>query len=164
MFHQRPNGLRCSRFASPLSVDRQDLESPLPVAGLDVIGDARTALAVFDAVASMPPSHETLMILLDHDRRGSTIVNIDGTVDNDSVLHVADFVTELAHHVAGIGGVIVASYRPGGCDELDDIDRWLTIDEQLSMVGIELVEWFVIAGSVSCPRALLGDPSRWVGW
>lgn len=161
MFNQRPNGLRCSRFPSPLSIRPVDGEPALPVAGLDAISDARTALAMFDAVASMPPSHETLLILLDHDRCGSTIVNIDGTVDNDSVLHIADFVTELAHHVAGIGGVIIASYRPGGCDELDDVDRWLTIDEQLSTVGVELVEWFVVARSVSCPRALLGDPSRW---
>lgn len=161
MYHQRPNGLRCSRFPTSLFTHPVHDQSALPVAGVDEICDARTALAMFDAVASMPPSHETLLILLDHDRRGSTIVNVDGTVDHDSVLHVADFVTELAHHVAGIGAVIIASYRPGGCDELDDVDRWLTIDEQLSMVGVELVEWFVIAGSVSCPRALLGDPSRW---
>ena len=161
MTHHRPYRPVCSRFASPWPALCVTDPPPLPVADVDPITDAVTALALIDAFASNPPVHETLAILLDHEHRGSTIVNVDGTVDNDSVLHVADRVTEIAHRIEDIGAVIIASVRPGGSDELDDVDRWLTIDEQLGLVGVELVEWFVIGRSVSCPRSLLGDPSRW---
>ena len=161
MHHQHPYRPGCSRFASPSPL--VDADPPLlPVADVETIADARTALALIDAVRADPPTHETIAILLDSEHRGCTIINVDGTVDNDSVLHVADYITETAHRVDDIGAAIIASIRPGGSDELDDLERWLTVDEQLHMVGVELVEWFVIGRSVSCPRSLLGDPTRWV--
>jgi len=132
------------------------------MAEVDRFEDPSIALALIDALASDPPVHETLAVLLDSDHRGTTIMNFDGTVENDSVLWVADAVTERANRMDDVGAVIIASVRPDGSDELDDVERWLTIDEQLGLVGIELVEWFVIGRSVSCPRALLGDESRWV--
>lgn len=146
-----------SRLALGIDAGRR-----LPIADVDTIDDPALALALIGAVASDPPVHETLVILLDAEHRGCTIMNIDATVDNDSVLHVADHIIERGHLIDDVGAVIIASMRPGSGDELDDIDRWLTIDEQLSLVGIELVEWFVIGRSVSCPRALLGEASRWV--
>lgn len=161
MNHHRPYRPGCSRFASAWPALSNDAGPQLPVADVDPIDDARTALALIDALASDPPVHETMAILLDREHRGSTIVNFDGTVDHDAVLWVADRVTEMAHRVDDIGAVIIASFRPGGSDELDDVERWLTIDEQLGIVGIELVEWFVIGSAVSCPRSLLGDASRW---
>jgi hypothetical protein len=27
--------------------------------------------------------------------------------------------------------------------------------------GVELLEWFVISGDVTCPRDQLGEPPRW---
>ena len=162
MNHHRPYRPGCSRFTSPWPALSVDAGPTLPVADVDQIVDARTALALIDALASNPPVHETLAILLDREHRGSTIVNIDDTVDNDSVLRVADLVTEVAHRVDDIGAVIIASFRPSGSDELDDLERWLTIDEQLGLVGVELLEWFVVGRSISCPRSLFGDPARWV--
>ncbi len=158
MYQRQPT---CSRFVSPWPTLTDGAGPRLPVADIDPITDAPTALALIDALASVPRTHETLAILLDHEHRGTTVVNIDRTLDHDSVLYVADRVTEMAHGVEEIGAVIIASFRPGGSDELDDLERWLTIDEQLGLVGIELVEWFVIGRAVSCPRSLLGDPSRW---
>jgi hypothetical protein len=161
MYHHRPYRISCSRFASPRAALAGDSMPPLPVADVDPIDDAPTALTLIGAMASDPPAHETLVILLDREHRGSTIVNFDGTTDNDSVLWVADHVTEIAHRVDDIGAVVIASFRPNGSDELDDVERWLTVDEQLDLVGIELVEWFVIGRSVSCPRSLFGDAPRW---
>jgi hypothetical protein len=162
MNHHHPHRTGCSRFSSPWPALSLDAAVPLPVAEVDPINDAPTALVLIDALASDPPVHETLAILLDREHRGSTIVHFDGTVDNDSVLWVADQVTEIAHRVDDVGAVVIASFRPRGSDELDDVERWLTIDEQLGLVGVELIEWFVIGRSVSCPRSLLGDASRWV--
>lgn len=162
MHHRRPNGPGCSRFVSVWPAPGIETAPRLPVAEVDRFDNPSTALALVDALASTPPVHESIVILLDDDHRGSTIMNFDGTVDNESVLHVADAVIERAHFVDDVGAAIIASIRPGGCDELDDVERWLTIDEQLGLFGIELVEWFVIGHSVSCPRALLGDASRWI--
>lgn len=165
MNHRRPYRPGCSRLATPWLPSTDDLdrelEMPLPVAGVDRIEDAAVALALIDSFASDPSAHETLVILLDAEHRGTTIVNIDGTTEHDSVLRVADYVTERAHGADDVSAAIIATFRPGGSDELDDLERWLTIDEQLAMVGVELVEWFVIGRSVSCPRSLLGDPTRW---
>lgn len=161
MHHHRPFRPGCARFASPFPAAVGGAAPTLPIADVDPIDDAPTALALIDAFTSRPLVHETLAVLLDRERRGSTIINVDGTVDDDSVLWVADHLTEIARHVGDVAAVIIASIRPGGSDQLDDIDRWLTIDEQLGLVGIELVEWFVVGGSVSCPRTLLGDESRW---
>ena len=133
----------------------------LPLARVDRITNAAAALALIDALTSEPPIYETLVVLLDHQQRGTAVWRLDNTVDNDSVLHTADHVIEVTHQTDHVGGVIIASVRPESSDELDDVDRWLTIDDQLGLVGIELVEWFVIGRSVSRPRALLGEPERW---
>lgn len=161
MNHHRPYRPGCSRFASSWPLLGLDPETSLPVARADRIDDASTAQSLIATLASDPPVHETLAILLDREHRGVKVVNVDGTVDNDSVLLVADLVSEMACRIDEIGAVIIASFRPGGSDELDDVERWLTIDEQLGLVGVELVEWFVIGRSVSCPRSLFGDASRW---
>lgn len=155
----RPQRPGCSRFAAQWPAT--DGGVSLRVGRGEQISDATAALELIGTVASRRPTHETIAVLLDHEHRGSTVINVDGTFDNDSVLHVADLVTELAHRVEQIGAVIIASFRPGGSDDLDDVERWMTIDEQLSLVGVELVEWFVIGRSVSCPRSLLGDAARW---
>ncbi len=157
----RPDPRRCTDVASSQPAVSGISGLRLPVADVDTIDDPSLALTLIGELASDPPAYETLAILLDAERRGSTIMNIHGTVDNDSILHVADHIIERGHRIDHIGAVIIASMRPGGSDELDDVDRWLTIDEQLSLFGIELVEWFVIGRSVSCPRALLGDAPRW---
>lgn len=161
MKHRHAHRPTSQRFTGRSSPSRFDNEPELPVAGVDRIEDAATALMLVDALASDPRSHQTLIVLLDDEHRGFSIVNIPSTVDNDSVLYAADHMAGVAHHLDEIGAVIIASFRPGGSDELDDVERWLTIDEQLNAVGVELIEWFVIGTSVSCPRALLGDAPRW---
>ncbi len=161
MNHRHAHRPTSRRFTGRSSPHRFNHEPELPRAGVDRIEDAATALMLMDALASTPRSHQTLIVLLDDDHRGFSVINIAGTDDNDSVLHAADHITGVAHHLDEIGAVVIASFRPGGSDELDDVERWLTIDEQLGAVGVELIEWFVIGTSVSCPRALLGDAPRW---
>lgn len=160
--HHRTFRATCPRFAPASPAPGIEPAPHLPTAELDRFDDPSVALALIDALTSHPPKPETIAILLDREHRGSTIMNFDRTVDTDSILRVADAVTERAICVEEVGAVVLASIRPGGSDELDDIERWLTIDEQLGMFGIELVEWFVIGRSVSCPRALFGDAPRWI--
>lgn len=134
----------------------------IPRAGIDPIDSEASALGLISLAASPRPMFETIAVLLDHQRRGLSILCVGHTFDPESVLHVADNVVESAHQHDEIGAVVIASVRPGGGDELDDLDRWFTIDEELNSVGVELVEWFVLGDGVSRPRSLVGAPDRWV--
>ena len=54
--------------------------------------------------------------------------------------------------------------RPEPSDEstvATDVDRWLEMSDIAEQVGVELIEWFVIGGDVTCPRDQLGEPPRW---
>lgn len=133
----------------------------VPRAHIDPIVTPHSAQLLLDELIARPQRHETVAVLLDHDRRGISIVSVDGTVDPDAVFHVADLLTESVSSSANVGAVILASVRPDGNDELDDLDRWPELSCQLDEVGIELVEWFVVGKGVSCPRTLLGEPHRW---
>jgi hypothetical protein len=133
----------------------------MPRAHIDPIITSHSAQLLLDELLSSPPRHETLAILLDDDRRGVTVVSVDGTVDPDAVFHVVELLVESARWPGVVGSMILASVRPGGCDDLDDLDRWSELSTQFEEAGFELVEWFVIGNRVSCPRALLGDAPRW---
>ena len=79
---------------------------------------------------------------------------------DDVVLEVAEWLLAAARH-DDVGAVLLASVRPGRGDELDDAERWLTLDELLGAAGVELLEWYVVGRGVSCPRVLVGEPPRW---
>jgi hypothetical protein len=134
--------------------------APMPTAGVHQI-DLDAALDIITNQVPLPHLHQTVVIVLDHERRGLGITTVADTIEADAVLHVADMIVEAAHRDPEVGAAIIASFRPGGADELDDLDRWLTIDEQLGIVGVELIEWFVVGGAVSRPRTLVGEPARW---
>lgn len=144
----------------------------MPRAGLDPIDDPGTALATFTLVMSRPPRFETILLLLDDARCGRAIVTVAGTTDPDATLEVVEFVSSACDD---LGSIVVASVRPeagsvvggfhgarGVPDAGDrDVDRWLEMSELTSLAGVELLEWFVIGGEVSCPRDRLGEPPRW---
>lgn len=133
-----------------------------PRAHADPIDDARAQL-VIGSVIDVPLRHEIVALVLDHQRRGIAIVNVDRVDDPEGVHAVAELVIELARRHRPARAVILASVRPDGGDELDDVERWLDLDHDLAAAGVELVEWYVIGTSVSRPRALLGEPERWDG-
>ena len=139
-----------------------------PRAAVDPIDSPRSALALVDLALRRPLAHETVAIVLDEDRRGRTIVVVDGTRQADSILDVVERVAESIAATGRPGSIVVASARPGGGPEPGDDDRWLEASDIADDLGVELVEWFVIGGDVpsvranaTCPRDLLGEPPRW---
>lgn len=132
-----------------------------PHADRDPIDDAAARL-LFESALAFPRRSETVVVLLDHDRRGRTIINVDGTDGADAVLDVAEMIIVMADGSPEIGAALIASVRPAGGDDLDDVERWLELDNCFAMAGIELVEWYVYGRSVSRPRVLFGEPERWV--
>ncbi len=134
---------------------------PVPRGGIDPIRSADDALAVLALAA--PYGHDTIVILLDADRCGCSVMVVTDTVDRDALFGVIDVcVSATAAHGAPIEAMIVASSRPDGDVEPDDVHRWLEASDQCRTRGLELVEWFVLGRSgPRRPREMFGEPERW---
>ena len=154
----------------------------VPRAGLDPIDGPATALAVVRLAVHVPHVHETVVLLLDHDRCGLGITVVGGTCRPDDVLEVTECLLTAAAGTDRVGAIVVASVRPDdsasaachpdgckrGSDDVDDWipahwdpDRWVEMNELADTAGIELVEWFVISDHVTTPRDHFGEPPRW---
>jgi hypothetical protein len=129
----------------------------VPRGGIDPIRSAADALAVFSLAA--PFGHDTVALVLDHDRRGRTIIVVTGTTGPDSLFEVIDLC--LARCDLEVGALVIATARPAGGVVADDARRWVEASRQCDDAGVELVEWFVIGDRIRCPRDLTGDPPRW---
>lgn len=133
----------------------------LPRAGVDPIDSELVAFAMIAHMLGRPPRDETIALLLDDQRRGISVLVVNGTDRPDAMFAVLDLIVHGDHHGDELGAVVLASVRPGGAVDQADIDRWLEASDVLADRGIELVEWFVIGIDVTCPRDLLGEPPRW---
>lgn len=133
-----------------------------PRAGVDPIDRAETALDVIDLAAHAIPVDETIVILLDHLRRGLCIAVVSGTTGPDDVIDVVELFAETAAASGRIGALVVASVRPDTGLLHDDADRWLEMSAVVAGHGLELLEWFVLGlDDTACPRDLFGEPPRW---
>lgn len=140
----------------------------LPRATVDPIDSPHAALALVGLAIRRPLTTETVALVLDHDRRGHTIVVVDGTAQPDAILDVVERMAESIAATGRAGSLVVATVRPGGGPEPGDEDRWLEASDIADDLGVELVEWFVIGGdcptlaaNATCPRDLLGEVPRW---
>lgn len=132
----------------------------VPRGGIDPIRSAADALAVLALGA--PYGHDTIVILLDTDRCGSSVMVVTDTVGPDALFRVIDCCIGVTAQHPTLDALIVASSRPDGDAEPDDIHRWLEASDQCRAGGLELVEWFVLGRSgPTCPRQLFGEPERW---
>jgi hypothetical protein len=132
-----------------------------PRAGVDPIDCAESALAVIALAIHLPPTDETIALLLDHDRRGSCVTIVSGTSRPDDVIEVAECLAEVGAQSGSVGALVLATVRPSQGALVGDDDRWLEMSDLTMAAGVELVEWFVIGDDIHCPRDLLGEPPRW---
>lgn len=133
----------------------------LPRAGVDEV-DLTGVRAVLDLAITEPLRHETIVVLLDHRRRGLAIVTVTGTIVPHAVLDVVELMVSAPAHRDRVGAVVVASVRPGEPATDGDIDRWLEMTDVAEQYDVELLDWLVVdEGGVSFPRDLLGEPPRW---
>jgi len=141
----------------------------VPRAGLDVIDAAEPALAVIRLAMTRPTVDETVVLILDGEHRGRSVVVVDGTVEPDAVLDVVERLADAVAVTGEPGALVVATVRPGGCLLRDDGDRWMEASQLAELVGVDLLEWFVMGDgatsslAVWCPRDLLAEPPRWSG-
>jgi len=132
----------------------------IPRGLVDPIESRADALAVLALAA--PYGHDTVAVLLDAERRGLGIFVVTGTTHPDAMFEVIDVCTHAQH--TEIGGLVLATSRPGGGMQPVDRDRWIEADLQCDAAGVDLVEWFVIGRHITCPRELAGDQPRWARW
>ena len=137
-----------------------------PRAGIDPVDSADAALAVIRLAVTRPMRSEVVVLVLDGDRRGRTIVIVDGTVEPDAVVEIVERLADSLVDAEGAAALVVASVRPGGGPLDGDADRWLEASEAAEQAGVELLEWFVISDDLGpptawCPRDLLAEPPRW---
>jgi hypothetical protein len=135
----------------------------LPRARVDPITDSADALALIRRVLATPARPETIVVVVDDAHRGLGLVSVSGTTEPDQVVTVVECLAQPAAFDGEAGGLIVASVRPGGGVEPGDVDRWFEMSDLSDAAGLELVEWFVVGRSISCPRDLVGAPPRWPG-
>lgn len=135
-----------------------------PPVGVDPVDDAEVAMAVVELAMTHPLVAETIVLVLDAERRGRTVVVVDGTDDPDAIVEVVERLAEASAVSGEPGTLVVASVRPDddGRPLPDDADRWLEASDVADEVGVELVEWFVVGPMRTwCPRDLIAEPPRW---
>ncbi len=135
----------------------------VPRARIDTIACAADALTLIRAVLAVPTRPEAIVIVLDDAHRGLAVVSVSDTDDDDSVVAVVECIARPDLFDGDAGALVIATVRPGGTVTDGDIDRWLEICDLAEGAGLELVEWFVVGRSISCPRDLVGMPPRWRG-
>ena len=139
----------------------------LPRAGIDPITSHDDALVTVAMAVDRPLRHETIVVLLDDERRGLAVVVVTDTTCPDDVLEAVECLTRPTAHAGRAGAIVVGSVRPAPpARDIDrdidrDVERWLELSEIAEGHGIELLEWFVIGTGVRCPRDDLGEAPRW---
>jgi hypothetical protein len=154
----RPHSAR----PSPPGDERPELRDPL--AALDVL-----TLAV-----DRPLRPQVVLVLLDDEHRGGSIIVFDtvvpGARPDDAVLDITRLVAEAGGGPFGAAArqpaVVLASVRPGRSPLVDDSDasRFDELDGILAGAGVTLLDWFLI-GDEQCTSMgeTIGAPWRWKG-
>ncbi|MEO5723300.1 MAG: hypothetical protein ABIQ39_10885 [Ilumatobacteraceae bacterium] len=149
--------MSCSRSTSG-GLHQQSMGPPKP------IRNPVDALQLIHLAMASPLRHETLGFLLDDAGFGNTIVVVADTQDPDAVLAVADCLSAAGGDVPSVASLVLATVRPAGDRLDDDVDRWMEASDITECNGLQLIEWFVVGPiRMWCPRAELGEPSRWDG-
>lgn len=120
------------------------------------------ALAVILAAAASPARPETVCVLLDHAHRGLGVIVVEGAMADDGIFEIAEVVVRAADGGA-MGAVVLATARPGRSHQPsdDDHDRWFELRARFEAAGVELLDWFLIAGGFAASLAELTD-SKWL--
>ena len=127
-----------------------------------VVESADAALAVITTAMHRPMRPQVIVLVLDTDLRGHTVVIVDGAKSPDAVIEVVELVAEGAAESAHPASIVVAAVRPDYDALPGDADRWLELCEIAETHGCELLEWFVFSDDVAwCPRDLLAEAPRW---
>jgi hypothetical protein len=135
----------------------------VPPPGLPLAGP-EDALRVLLAVASDPPAPETVALLLDGAHRGLTCFVCEGAHRAPQVAELGTLLGRLTDQEPAVAAVVLATARPdGGIEpEADDERTFFSLQGALAERGVDLVDWFVLAGGLASSLAERFDACwRW---
>ncbi len=133
----------------------------VPRARVDRIESHFDALRIVTISMATPAAHQIIAITLDAEQRGIHVLAINETTEPDALLGVVDMIVDSAAYDAEVHGLVLAAIRPGGDVDFADLGRWNEIDDLCASAGIDLIEWFVLGATISCPRDMCGTAPRW---
>jgi hypothetical protein len=133
----------------------------IPRAHRDPLRTSLDALLLIMLLLEADAHDETMVLVLDDERRGTAVMRVTGTGDPDSLLGVVDHVTETSRASPDAAGLILVSARASSAISVDDLRRWHEADASCTDADLDLIEWFVVSNEVSCPRELCGIAPRW---
>lgn len=136
---------------------------PPPRGGVDPVDGARSALALFAAAIDRPLLPQMLVVFLDERGLGTRLMIVDNVHGPGVAACVAEAACNIAlAEIPDAVTLVMASVRPGGGVQADDVDQWLEASAVTDSYGLRLVEWYVISElGCCCPRDLIGEPERW---
>lgn len=119
------------------------------------------ALSVVFAAVSEPERHETVLLLLDHAHRGLGCIVVTG---RGPLSALTDVVEELALQEPALCGFVLATVRPGAgyLPDARDERAFHDVRTRLDVLGVDLVDWFMIGQRHAASLAELTDSQlRW---
>ncbi len=134
----------------------------VPRAHRDPITNPHDALLLVLFLLDPSPDGTAMIITVDDTMRGLGVLSVTGVSGPQQVLSVIDYIAEASYAHPDVSGLLVASTHPTSSGlGVADLEAWHDADLTCRDAGLELVEWFVVGSSVSCPRELGGIPARW---
>ena len=119
-------------------------------------------MQVFSLQLGRPLRHETLVMFVDTDGCGISLVTVSDTVEPHQVVDVAETLAMAVSGQSEVRGLVVVSVRPGGGVLPDDDVLWFEAAAAVNLQDKVLIDWLVVgrAGTRSMTEEL-GVPSRW---
>ena len=115
----------------------------VPRAQLDSIIRPDDALAVIALATTVALIDETIVLVLDDTGCSSVVTAVTGTRDPDDVFVVVNLFAT-APQPSLRSSLIVASVRPTLPVDVDDVDRWLRLEQLGNEHHVIIHDWFVI--------------------
>lgn len=135
--------------------------APPPAPAGQPVTSLRGALGVV-LLARRPDEPSTIVLLLDHQRRGLTCVCVGERAHAEAAGVVADFCVEVARATPALGAVVLASCRPGPAPWPDaaDLAAFPDLRARLAAAGVALVDWLLVGSgfAVSVATEVGDDP------
>ncbi len=136
---------------------------PPPATPLNTPDDA---LRIVLAAVAVPPTAETVVLLLDAHFRGGTCLVCRGASDHDQVAALVPILTQVGVRQDVLAAVVLATVRPGHGITPSPADdaTFTTMRHDLAGADIDLLDWFLLDGDlVGSVAELTGACWRWPG-
>lgn len=114
------------------------------------------ALDIVAAALWSPPRPETIVLALDHRHVGHTILIIEGASSAAEVHAAAELICA---SVPSGTALIYATSRlaPLFSIDADDHDTWFALRAEAEEMGVDVIDWFVLADQYAQSMAMLTD-------